>query len=135
QGDYIRTAEAARIPSVLVVASGGDLASKGAIRDVPTLTAVWDESQVDEAVRLHGLPPERVVPVGTARSNGHEIPAGPGVLQVIERTAATEVVDRQEGRLLRPLLRLLTPLLLAALPLLRPRATARAVIRTTRRLP
>jgi len=134
QGDYIRTGEAAGIPSVLVVASGEDLAGKGAIRDVPTLTVTWNEIQVDEAVRLHGLPRERIVAVGEGSSNGLKTPAAPGAVEAIERAAPMEVVARREGRLLRPLLWLLTPLLAVALPFLRPRATGRAVIRTTRRL-
>jgi hypothetical protein len=134
QSDYIRAAELAGVPSVLLVASGDDLTSKGAIRDVPTVTVTSDETQVDEAVRLHGLPHERVVAVGTESFNGLHAPAAPGAVEAIERAAAADVVTRRQGRLLRPLLLLLTPLLAIVLPLLRPRATVRTVIRTSRRL-
>lgn len=134
QGDYVRTAERAQIPTVLVVASGDDLTSKSAIRDVPTLTVAWNETQVDEAVRLHGVPPERIVAIDFVPRGGLEAPAAPGAVEAIERAAPTEVAARREGRFLRPLLWLLTPLLAIVLPLLRPRATGRAVVKAGRRL-
>ena len=64
QGDYIRVAKAAGIPTVLPVASWDNLTSKGIIRDIPTFTVVWNGSQVEEAVSLHGIPRERVFAVG-----------------------------------------------------------------------
>lgn len=134
QGDYIRTAEAAGIPSVVVVEGGDDLTSKGGIRDVATLTLVRNETEADEAVRLHDLPRERIAVVGAESSNGHHAPAASAAVEAIERAAPTEVVRRREGRFLRPVLWLLTPLLAIVLPLVRPRATARAVIKAVRRL-
>jgi hypothetical protein len=64
QGDYLRAAAAEGVPTVLPVASWDNLTNKGVIRDRPTLTIVWNEAQVDEAARLHGLPRDRVVAVG-----------------------------------------------------------------------
>jgi hypothetical protein len=134
QGDYLRTAEEAGIPSVLLVAGGDDLGSKGLIRDVPTLTVTWNDAQVDEAVRFHGLPRERLVVVGAEGYDGTASPAAASSVQAIERVAPTEVPRRSEGRVLRPLLWLATPLLLLLLPLLRPRATGRDLFRALRRL-
>jgi hypothetical protein len=134
QAEYVRAAQAARIPSVLVVASEGDFTSKGAIRHVPTLTVTPSEAQIEEAVRRHGLPPERIVAVGIDRSNGHQVPAAPGTVEAIERAARMEVVAGRQGRLLRPLLWLLTPLLALVLLVFRPRATGRAVVKAGRRL-
>jgi hypothetical protein len=134
QADYVRTADAARIPSVFVVASEDDLTSKGTIRAVPTLTVTWSETRVDDAVRLHGLPRERIVAMGAQSSNGFQAPAAASAVKAIEDAARTEVVARRAGRLLRPLLWLLTPLLAVVLVLFRPRATGRAAIRAVRRL-
>jgi len=64
EADHLRAAAAAGIPAVFVVASWDNLSNKGALRDVPTATIVWNETQVEEAVRLHGLPRERVAAVG-----------------------------------------------------------------------
>jgi hypothetical protein len=103
-GDFLRTAEAARIPTVLVATSRDELTSQGVIRDMPIPTVVSNEQLVDESV------------------------------EAIERTARAEVAPRREGRLLRPLLWLLTPLVAIVLAILRPRATFRAVSRAVRRL-
>ena len=135
QGDYIRTAEAAGIPSVVIVEGGDDLTSKGGIRDVATVTLVRNEPQADEAVRLHGLPRERIAVVGAESSNGLHASATSGAVEAIARAESTEVARRREGRFLRPVLWLLTPLMALVLPLLRPRATARTVIKAVRRLP
>jgi len=135
QGDYIRAAEAAGIPSVVVVGGEDDLTSQGGIRDVPTLMLVHDEAQLDQAARLHGLPRERLVVVGTERADGRDAPEASGAVEAVERAAASEVVPRREGRILRPVLWLLTPLLVVLLPLVRPVATARAVGKAVRRLP
>jgi hypothetical protein len=134
QDDLIRTAEAARTPSVLVVVSWDDLATKGPIRDAPTMTVVSSQDQVNEAVRVRGLPRGRIEPVGAESFKGLDEPAPPGTVSAIEHAAATEVVPKRQGRLLRPVLWLLTPLLAIVLPLLRPRATVRAVIKAVKRL-
>ena len=134
QADYVRAAQAARIPSVLVVASDGDLAGKGAIRQVPTLTVTASEADVSEAVRRHGLPPDRIVAVGAERSNSHQAPAVRGTVEAIERAARMEMVARRPGQLLRPLFWLLTPVLAILVVVFRPRATVRAVGKAARRL-
>jgi hypothetical protein len=133
QADYVRVAAAARIPSVLVAASEEDLTSKGEIRDAPTLTVTADEERIDEVVRFQGLPRDRIVAVGAQSVNGHRPPAPPGTLEAVERAARMDVVARREGRVLRPVLLLLTPLLALLLALLRPRTTARLAIKGVRR--
>ena len=64
QADAFRAAEQLGIPTVLPVASWDNLTNKGLVRDVPTRTIVWNDDQVEEAVRLHGLPRDRVHAVG-----------------------------------------------------------------------
>jgi hypothetical protein len=70
QGDHLRAADALGIPTALLVASWDNLTTKGAIRDVPDLTVVWNEDQIREAVDMHRLPAERVVATG-AHSHDH----------------------------------------------------------------
>jgi hypothetical protein len=70
QGDHLRAADRLGIPTGLVVASWDNLTTKGAIRDVPDLTIVWNEDQIREAVELHGLPAGDVVATG-AHSHDH----------------------------------------------------------------
>ena len=38
--------------------------NKGLVKEIPNLTVVWNEAQVDEAVHLHGIPRARTVAVG-----------------------------------------------------------------------
>jgi hypothetical protein len=64
QGDYIRAARSLGIPTVVPVASWDNLTNKGLIRDYPDRVIVWNEAQIDEATRLHGLPRESIVAVG-----------------------------------------------------------------------
>ena len=49
---------------VYAVGSWDHLSSKALIRDMPQRVFVWNETQKDEAVRLHGVPPEQVVVTG-----------------------------------------------------------------------
>jgi len=133
QAEYVRAAQEARIPSVLLVASEGDLSSKGSIRDVPTLTITSSETRLEEATLRQGLPRERIVAVGAERANGNQAPAVQGTLEAIERAAGMQVPARPQGRLLRPLLWLLTPVLVIVLVVFRPRATGRAAVKAARR--
>jgi hypothetical protein len=55
-------------------------------------------------------------------------------VDTIEQAAGTPVAPRREGRLLRPFLLALTPLLALTLPLARPGAVVRAATRVPRRL-
>jgi hypothetical protein len=64
QADYLRAARSLGIPVVLPVASWDNLTNKGRLRDVPDGTIVWNEVQVEEAVRLHDLPRGRVEATG-----------------------------------------------------------------------
>jgi hypothetical protein len=64
QTDYLRSAEALRIPSALCVASWDNLTNKGLILDVPDRVYVWNEDQVKEATELHGIPADRVIATG-----------------------------------------------------------------------
>jgi hypothetical protein len=132
--EYIRSAQAARIPSALVVMSWGDLPDTVVIRDVPTLTVVANQDEVNEAVRVFGLPRDRIEAVGAEGSNGAGVPAPSDAVDAIDRAALTEDVPRPPGRFLRPLLWLLTPLLAIVLPLLRPRATLQAARKGVRRI-
>jgi hypothetical protein len=64
ESDYLRAAAELGIPTVLPVASWDNLTNKGLLHDTPTLTIVWNEPQVEEAVRLHGVPRDQVIAVG-----------------------------------------------------------------------
>lgn len=70
QGDHLRAADSLGIPTALIVASWDNLTTKGAIRDSPDLTVVWNQDQVREAVDLHGLPEDSVLAAG-AHSHDH----------------------------------------------------------------
>lgn len=70
QVDYLRAAAQLGIPTVLPVASWDNLTNKGVVKEPPTLTVVWNEAQIDEAERLHGIPRERVLATG-AHSYDH----------------------------------------------------------------
>lgn len=64
QVDALRAAGQLGIPTVLPVASWDNLSNKGLVKEIPNLTVVWNEAQVDEAVHLHGIPRARTVAVG-----------------------------------------------------------------------
>ena len=70
QGDHLRAADRLGIPTALLVASWDNLTTKGAIRETPDTTIVWNADQVREAVELHGLPSASVVATG-AHSHDH----------------------------------------------------------------
>jgi hypothetical protein len=67
QVQYLRAARRLGIPSALCVASWDNLTSTGVIHEVPDLVTVWNETQRDEAVRLHGVPPGQVAVTGAPR--------------------------------------------------------------------
>jgi hypothetical protein len=64
QFEVLRAALARGIRTVYAVGSWDHLSSKALIRDMPQRVFVWNETQKTEAVRLHGVPPERVVVTG-----------------------------------------------------------------------
>lgn len=67
QVSYLRAARRLGIPSALGVASWDNLTSTGVIHEIPDLVTVWNDPQRDEAVRLHGVPPERIAVTGAPR--------------------------------------------------------------------
>lgn len=62
--DYLKSAQALGIPTALCVASWDNLSSKGLIQIVPDRVIVWNDVQKEEAVRMHDIPPARVVVTG-----------------------------------------------------------------------
>jgi hypothetical protein len=67
QVPYLRAARRLGIPSALCVASWDNLTSTGVIHEIPDLVTVWNETQREEAVRLHGVPPHRIAVTGAPR--------------------------------------------------------------------
>ncbi len=64
QFEVLRSALAAGIPAGYAVGSWDHLSSKALIRDMPHRVFVWNDTQKGEAVRLHGVPPDRIVVTG-----------------------------------------------------------------------
>ena len=62
--EYVKAALALGIPTIAAITSWDHLTTKGVFQIVPDMTLVWNQNQVDEAVALHGLPPERIVITG-----------------------------------------------------------------------
>ena len=66
--DYLKAARSLGLRTGICVASWDNLTSKGLLRFVPERVFVWNEAQREEAVSLHGIPPDRVVATGAAAS-------------------------------------------------------------------
>ena len=64
QLDCLQSARALGYPTALCVWSWDHLSSKAILRTVPDRVFVWNDTQREEAVTLHGVPPERVVVTG-----------------------------------------------------------------------
>ena len=64
QFEILRAAKAEGFRTVFSVGSWDHLSSKALIRDVPLRVFVWNQTQKDEAVRLHGVPADQVVITG-----------------------------------------------------------------------
>ncbi|HKE87870.1 MAG TPA: hypothetical protein VKB50_29145 [Vicinamibacterales bacterium] len=64
QFEVLRAALAQGIRTAFAVGSWDHLSSKALIRDMPHRVLVWNQTQRDEAVRLHGVPQDRVVVTG-----------------------------------------------------------------------
>ena len=60
QTDYVKSGKARGIPVALAVASWDNLTNKGVMVVKPDRVLVWNQPQVDEAVRLHGMKPTDV---------------------------------------------------------------------------
>ncbi len=61
---YARSAAATGVPTAVCIASWDNLSSKQLMRVVPDLVTVWNDTQKEEAVGLHGVPADRVVATG-----------------------------------------------------------------------
>jgi hypothetical protein len=64
--DALKAARALGIPATMLIWSWDNLSSKAVLHERPDRLIVWNEVQAEEAVRLHGLGPERVVVAGAA---------------------------------------------------------------------
>jgi hypothetical protein len=64
QIDYLRAARSLGVPTGLCVWSWDHLSSKALIREVPDRVFVWNDTQMREAVKLHHVPPSRIVVTG-----------------------------------------------------------------------
>src|SRR4030095_1382197 len=64
QTQVVKAARRAGIPVALAVGSWDHLSSKGLIRVAPDLVILWNETQKDEATRMHGVPADRVLVTG-----------------------------------------------------------------------
>ena len=64
QHDVVRVSRSLGIPTAVCVGSWDHLSSKALIRDVPDQVFVWNDTQKQEAVSMHGVPPERITVTG-----------------------------------------------------------------------
>jgi hypothetical protein len=64
QFDVLRSSLAAGITTGYAVGSWDHLSSKALIRDMPHRVFVWNDTQKGEAMRLHGVPEDRIVVTG-----------------------------------------------------------------------
>jgi hypothetical protein len=64
QFEVLRAALAEGLRTAFAVGSWDHLSSKALVRDVPQRVFVWNDTQKAEAVRLHGVPAERVIVTG-----------------------------------------------------------------------
>jgi hypothetical protein len=62
--EYVKAAAKLGIPTVVAVMSWDNLTTKGVLHVLPDMTIVWNQAQVEEAVRLHRVPRERAVYTG-----------------------------------------------------------------------
>ncbi|MBF8299644.1 MAG: hypothetical protein HW394_14 [Acidobacteria bacterium] len=93
QVDHVRCARQLGIRSVLGVGSWDHLTTKGLIHEVPDRVLVWNEAQKQEAIDLHGVPPDRVRVTG-AQAYDHWFAAKPS----LDRTAFCRQVNLDAGR-------------------------------------
>jgi hypothetical protein len=62
--DLLKAARRLGLPTIMLVWSWDNLSSKALLTEQPDQLLVWNDLQVDEAVRLHGMPRERVHALG-----------------------------------------------------------------------
>lgn len=64
QLDYLKSAKALGMRTIWCVGSWDHLSSKGWARILPDRITVWNETQKMEAMKMHGIPPDRIVVTG-----------------------------------------------------------------------
>ena len=64
QHDVVRVSRSLGIPTGVCVGSWDHLSSKALIRELPDVVFVWNDTQKQEAVTMHGVPPEQVTVTG-----------------------------------------------------------------------
>lgn len=64
QVDVVKSAQRRGIPVAAGIASWDNLTNKGLLRIAPDRVIVWNDTQKQEAVALHGMAPERVAVTG-----------------------------------------------------------------------
>ncbi|MBI5578629.1 MAG: hypothetical protein HY895_05695 [Deltaproteobacteria bacterium] len=64
QPDYVTACRRLNIHTGYIVNSWDNLTNKGDIKAIPDRVFVWNSDQAQEAVRLHGVPKERVIVTG-----------------------------------------------------------------------
>jgi hypothetical protein len=62
--EYVKAAEALKIPTVVVVLSWDNLTSKGTFHIIPDLTLVWNNVLAKEAMTLHDVPKDKIFVTG-----------------------------------------------------------------------
>ncbi len=67
QVDWVKAAQALKIPAGMLVYSWDNLSTKGHLHVTPDRVFLWNLQQQKEAVRLHGVPAERVIMTGAPR--------------------------------------------------------------------
>jgi len=64
QTEFLKAAKSLGIRSVFAVASWDNLTNKGVVKTVPELMTLWNGVQKDEAIRMHGIPAEKIAITG-----------------------------------------------------------------------
>jgi len=67
QADFVKSARALGVPTAMLVFSWDNLSNKGLIHEMPDRILVWNATQRQEAVKLHGCPADRIVITGAPR--------------------------------------------------------------------
>lgn len=67
QADFVKSARALRIPSGMLVFSWDNLSNKGLIHEMPDRMFVWNDTQAQEARKLHKYPAGHIVVTGAPR--------------------------------------------------------------------
>ena len=67
QADYVKSAQALGIPVGFPVFSWDNLSNKGLVHVLPDRVFVWNDRQRIEAVKMHGVPKDRIVITGAPR--------------------------------------------------------------------